>query len=405
MSRRIADVEVLVLRYEYPADRGFRFAGGYCSGRLSCLVRVRTDDRIEGIGSVYSHPELVRTIIEGDLRDFLVGEDAEQIESLWQKCYAVTRWFGRKGAAISAVGGVDTALWDIRGKRAGKPVHQLLGSRRNHLPAYASALLWKNDPSELGLEANRHLTDGFRAMKMRLGKNYAYDRAAVEIVREAIGPDKRLMIEGNSRYSLSQVESLAPIFRSRNIFWLEEPFPPENPDNFLALRPKLGIPLAAGENEFGVQGFRELIDHQVVDIIQPDCSRAGGITECRRIGELAVRRGLQVATHSWSDAVALVANMHLVASLSNGLTVEVDRTGNALVDQLLAEPLKVEEGMIRLPDRPGLGVDLNKDALARYTWPRGARIPPGNYSDLVFGRDYYCPAAPYDGDLSAPHSA
>jgi len=393
---KISDIEVLTLRFEYPPNKGFWFAGGYCDARLSCLVKVHTDKGITGIGSVYSHPNLVRQIVEGHLRDMLIGEDPREVEALWEQNYVITRWYGRKGVALSALGGVDTALWDIRGKLEGKPIYQLLGGNRDRVPAYASALLWKEDVSELGDEAARHLADGFNAMKMRLGRNFEYDCSALQTVRRVIGQQSRLMIEGNARYTLEQAVRIAPEFRSHNIFWLEEPFPPEYPERFRALRPQVGIPLAAGENEFGVQGFRELIETPIVDIVQPDCSRAGGITECRRIGQLAAQHGLQVATHTWSDAVALVANMHLVASLPSGLTVEIDRTRNALIDDLLAEPLRLVAGELVLTRAPGLGVELNEKALARYILPKEERIPDGVYSDMVFGRGSYTPASPYE---------
>jgi len=338
---------------------------------------------------------LVRTIVEGHLRDILIGKDPLDVETLWEQNYTLTRWYGRKGAAVSALGGVDIALWDIRGKAVGEPIYRLLGGGRDHVPAYASGLLWKEDVAELSGEAAQHLADGFRAMKMRLGRNFSYDRAALQAVRDTIGSQNRLMIEGNARYSLEQAIRMVPDFQSHQIFWLEEPFSPEFPEKFKALRPKLGIPVAAGENEFGLQGFRELIEGGIVDILQPDCCRAGGITECWRIGQLADKHGLRVATHTWSDAIALVANMHLIAALPNGLTVEIDRTGNGLIDKLLKEPLEVREGEVALPQGPGLGIELDERALARHALPRHERIPDGVYSDMVFGQVNYKPAGPY----------
>jgi L-alanine-DL-glutamate epimerase-like enolase superfamily enzyme len=393
---KIKQIEVVSLRCEYPAGQGFQFAGGYCNGRLSCLVFVHTDAGITGVGSVYSHPGLVTAIVEDHLQPVLLQQDPLQVEELWDRCYRLTRWYGRKGVAVSALGGIDTALWDIRGKASGKPICELLGGKRRRVPAYASALLWKDDPAELGQEAARHLTDGFVAMKMRLGRSYEYDRNAVRIVREVIGPHNRLIIEGNARYNVSQAERIAENYRAAGVFWLEEPFPPEDIDSYVALRPNVGLPLAAGENEFGVQGFRELLDRGIVDIVQPDCSRTGGITECRRIGVLAAQYGLRVATHSWSDAVAIVANMHVIASIENGITVEIDRTGNALIDELLETPLRVVDGEVAVPQGPGLGIEINEAALERFRLPKGAAIPDGNYSDMVFGPDYFTPAGPYD---------
>jgi L-alanine-DL-glutamate epimerase-like enolase superfamily enzyme len=393
---RIENIEVVNLRYLYPPGTGPRSPSGVSTGRVSSLVRVWTDSNIMGLGSVYSHPDLVRTIIEDHLRDTLVGRDPLDVEHLWDLCYSLTRWYGRKGAAISALGGIDVALWDIRGKVAGKPIHELLGSKRKRIPAYASALTWRDDPSALAEEARQHLANGFRSMKMRIGQDYEYDSAAVRIVREVIGPHNRFMVDANMRYSLDQAKLIAPQLQARGVFWLEEPFSPEDVQKYSAFQPSLPVALAAGENEFGLQGFYELIERCRIDIVQPDCSRAGGITECRRIGLLAQAHGRRVATHTWSDAVALVANMHLIASLANGLMVEIDQTGNGLIDELLSERLQLEDGEVALPEGPGLGITLDENAVERYTVPKGVSVLPGNYADMVFGRGCFQPVGPYE---------
>lgn len=394
---KIRNVRVTALRFVYPEEQAFHFAGGRCTGRLTCLVRIECDTGDVGLGSVYSHPDLVRAIIEDQLSDFLIGEDPREVEKLWQRMYGVTRWYGRKGAAVSALGGIDMALWDLRGKAEGKPLYQMLGAQRDSVRAYASGLLWKDDPRDLGEEAERHLANGFRAMKTRLGRNYEYDSEALRIFRKVLSGKARLHVDGNGRYSLEQARRMIPQFEETNIFWLEEPFLPEDVDNYLALKPALGaIPLAAGENEFGLQGFRELIDRGMVHIVQPDCCRAGGISESRRIGALAVQAGLQVAPHTWSDAVALVGNMHIVASLPNAICVEVDQTGNPFIDELLADQLVVVDGEVAMPQGPGLGIELDEDVVERYTLPPGGPVPEGNYSDMVFGRRHHSPAGPYE---------
>ncbi len=392
---KIRDIEVVTLRFEYPRGGGFRDAGGYCTGRASSLVRVHTDEGISGIGSIYSHPDLVRVIVEGQLAPMLVGQDPLRVEALWESNYNLTRWYGRKGVAMSSLGGVDMALWDIRGKVAGKPICELLGKRRERVPAYASALLWRDDPAELGEEAAGHLERGFRAMKTRLGRNFAYDRDGLRSLRDALGSENRLMVDGNARYSLGQAERMAPLYNEAEISWLEEPFAPEDFESYAALRPKLRVPLAAGENEFGVQGFRELMDRNVVDIVQPDCCRAGGITECARIAGRAAAEGRFVATHTWSDAVALTANLHLLASLEADVVLEIDQTGNALIDDLLSEGLALEDGEVAVPDGPGLGIALNEDVVERYRHPAGEPFPGGNYADMIFGAEYRTPPEPY----------
>src|SRR5262249_33486597 len=200
------------------------------------------------------------------------------------------------------------------------------------------------------------------------------------------------------RYSLELAEAMGIELAARDVFWFEEPFPPENLDAYVALRPRIPVPLAAGENDFGVQGFRELIRAGALDIVQPDACRAGGLTECLRIGHLAEEAGLGVATHTWSDAVALTANAHLVAALPNGITVEVDQTGNPFVAELLAEPLQIEDGRLLLGDAPGLGIELDQAAVARLADGYGDAMADGNYSDLIFGPDYYTVAEPYEAN-------
>ena len=397
---RIIAVDVTNLLYTYPPSDRFRYAGGVATGRLTSLVRVSTDQGLVGVGSAYSHPDLVRTIIEGNLCDLLLGHDPLQVEALWKRMYAITRWYGRKGAAMSALGAVDMALWDLRGQALDKSVAELLAldptsAIRDRVPAYASALLWRDDPAELGDEAACYVAQGYRGVKMRLGRNPIYDRAAVHAVRQAVGPDVRVMVDGSMRYSLSQALALAPFLAEQDAFWFEEPFLPEQLDDYAALRAQVAVPLAEGENEFGVQGFAEVIRRGAVDIVQPDCCRAGGISECHRVGQMAAEVGLGVATHTWSDAVALVANMHIIASLPNGLTVEVDRTGNPFIDDLLTEPLCLVDGELLLPRGPGLGVTLNKEVIQAHTLPADAPIPPGSYSDMVFGREHWTPAPPY----------
>ena len=359
-------------------------------------MRVTADNRLTGLGAAYSHPELVRIIIEKNLGPLLIGGDPLQTESLWDKMYGLTRWYGRKGVAMSALGALDIAFWDLRGKASGKPLYKLLGGERNVVPAYASGLFWNEDVKELQKEAARHRERGFRRVKTRLGHSEAYDEAALEAIGHAVGSEGDLLVDGSHRYQLDSAEQLGKLLAAHKVFWFEEPLPPEDIDSYVELRPRLSVPLAAGENDFGVQGFREMLRAGALDIAQPDACRAGGITECFRIGRMAARKQIKIATHTWSDAVALMANAHLVAALPNGITVEVDQTGNPFIDQLLQEPLQIRDGVLQLPDAPGLGIELNTQTVQRLTLPPDQSIPEGNYSDLIFGPDYLStPPPPY----------
>lgn len=383
---KIDHIETINLRFEY-AD-GFTYAGGKCTGRLTTLVLVHCDNGQVGIGSAYSHPALVHLIVQQQLAPLLVGEDPTEVEKLWDLMYRVTRWYGRKGAAMSALGAVDTACWDLRGKALGKPVWALLGGNKAVCPAYASALLWKEVP-QLADEAEGLIARGFRRVKMRLGRGDDYDRPAASAVRRAIGPNCDLMCDGSMRYGLEAARALGKFLASLKVFWFEEPFQPEDVDSYAALRGTVGVRLAAGENEFGLQGFRELIRAGAVDIVQPDACRCGGISEVKRVADLAAGAGLGVATHTWSDAAAVVANAHVVSAIGNGITVEIDQTGNPFISDLLVEPLNVVDGNLQLSRAPGLGIDLNQSVVDRYRLSDPLAIPDGSYSDMVFGRRYW----------------
>jgi L-alanine-DL-glutamate epimerase-like enolase superfamily enzyme len=381
---RIADIDVINLRYAYPAGGGFRYAGGVCTGRLTSLVRVVTECGRTGWGSAYSHPELVRIVVEGQLRPLLLGVDPCEVEALWQRMYALTRWYGRKGAAVTALGALDTAFWDLRGQAQGKPVYALLGGERRPVPAYASALLWRDRLEDLAEEAARHVANGFRRMKMRLGRGPDYDEPALDAVLRGAGPKAQVMVDGSMRYDLAAAERLAGRLAEKGVFWFEEPFTPEDIDSFTALCRVARVPIAAGENEFGLQGFRELLRAGAINIAQADASRCGGISEVVKVGRLAAAHGCRLAPHSWSDAVAITANAHVVAALANGVTVEVDQTGNPFVDRLLGEPLKVVDGHLTLSDAPGLGIEIDPAILESFALPAGT-LPDGSYSDMAFG--------------------
>jgi D-galactarolactone cycloisomerase len=271
----------------------------------------------------------------------------------------------------------------------------LLGGSSGRVETYASGLLWQDNLSILAVEAERHAEAGFRLMKMRLGHGVEYDREAVAVVCGAVKDRARVAVDGTHRYSPDGARSLCRHLSEHDVAWFEEPFPPEDIEAYAALRSAVEVPIAAGENEFGVQGFRELLRAGAIDVAQPDASRTGGITECFRIARLAGEEGVTLATHGWSDAIAVMANAHVAAASPAGSLVELDRTGTPLIDALLDDPLRIENGVLELTDRPGLGVSLNEEVLARLVLPRGSPLPEGNYADLVFGSQPYETVPPY----------
>jgi len=394
---KIDSIQVHNLRFEYPNAHGFAYAGGVCTARVTSIIEVRTDDGKVGIGAAYSHPALVYLVAKTQMEPHLVGRDASDVEGLWDLMYGLTRWYGRKGAAVSAIGAIETALWDLRGKAAGKPVWQLLGGEKNHCAAYASGLLWyqQNELEELASEAQSHLAAGFKRMKMRLARGEEADIAAVRAVRAAIGDRADLIVDASMQLDVPTARRLAKVLKEEKVFWFEEPFTPEDLSSYAELRGTIEVPIAAGENEFGVQGFAEVIARGAVDIVQPDASRCGGIGETFRVGQMAAAKNLRVATHTWSDAIAVTANAHIIAALPNGLTVEVDRTGNPFITDLLVEPLKIVNGDLQIGDAPGLGIELNRATLEKYRMADPLEMPDGNYSDMVFGAQHLHIAPPY----------
>ena len=401
MAMKIDHIEVVNLRFEYPGHGGFAGAGGRCTARVTSLVLVHTDTREIGIGTAYSHPAIVHLVVKYQLEPMLRGREAGDVEGIWELMYGLTRWYGRKGAAMSAIGGVDTALWDLRGKVADKPVRALWGGARDACPAYASGLLW-DDLESLATEAQRHLDRGFRRMKMRLGRSEAYDTEAVRVVRKAIGPHRGdgsghdVMVDASMRYHPELARRMGRVLEENGVFWYEEPFEPEQLDAYTKLCSEVDVPVAAGENEFGTQGFDELIRCRAVDIVQPDASRCGGITEVRRVAKHAEQAGLRVAPHTWSDAVAVVANAQVVASISNGVTVELDQTGNPFIDRLLVDPLRVHDGQLQLSGAPGLGIELDQDVIDEFRMANPLEMPEGHYSDMVFGPEHLNPVGLYE---------
>ena len=393
MAIRKIDVHNLV--YDYPPDQGYRCAEGDTGSRLTSVVVVHTDDDVVGVGSAYSHPDLVRVIIEQHLTPFLIGEDPCQIDSLWERMYSLTRWYGRQGVALSALGAVDIALWDIRGKIEGRPLYDMLGGDGAAVRTYASGLLWHDDLEVLRAEARSYLAEGYSLMKMRIGRNPTYDRDAVVAVCEEVGQAGQVAVDGTHRYSLAAASDLAELLSDQGVVWFEEPFPPEDIDAYIALRQRVSVPIAAGENEYGMQGFRQLIGEGAVDVAQPDLSRTGGVSEGLRIIKLAAAHEVQVASHTWSDAIALTASAHLVGAAPTGMAIEVEQTDCPFTRDLLIEPVPIKNGYFHLSDKPGLGVELDWDVVEQLDAKDDISKRTANFGDLVFGRQPYVAVAPH----------
>ena len=384
---KIVDIRTTPLSYR--CDPPYGSAGGMQARRGSLLVEIETDERIIGIGEAGVGGGATAGVIEKLLQPMLIGEDPLLIEGLWQKMFARTRQYGRRGVVMNAISGIDIALWDIAGKTANLPVYRLLGACRERVEAYASGGFYQQGKSvdDLAGEAEGYRARGFQGMKMKVGRNPSTqthlrhlvehsqvcevepeeDIARVAAVRQALGPKAKLMVDVNCAWSPSFAIEMGRAFEPYKLYWIEEPVSTDDIDGSARVAEALATPIAGYETEIGLYGFRELITRGAVDIVQPDLAWAGGFSECRRIAALAHAHHLTVAPHSFAGAVLLAASLHFVASIPNGLVLEFDQNPNGLRDDLLTEPITIEsDGSIRLPERPGLGIELDRAAVERY---------------------------------------
>jgi len=382
---KIVDIRTTPLSYR--CDPPYGSAGGMQARRGSLLVEIETDERIIGIGEAGVGGGATAGVIEKLLQPMLIGEDPLLIEGLWQKMFARTRQYGRRGVVMNAISGIDIALWDIAGKTANLPVYRLLGACRERVEAYASGGFYQQGKSvdDLAGEAEGYRARGFQGMKMKVGRNPSThlrhlvehsqvcevepeeDIARVAAVRQALGPKAKLMVDVNCAWSPSFAIEMGRAFEPYKLYWIEEPVSTDDIDGSARVAEALATPIAGYETEIGLYGFRELITRGAVDIVQPDLAWAGGFSECRRIAALAHAHHLTVAPHSFAGAVLLAASLHFIASIPNGLVLEFDQNPNGLRDDLLKEPITIEsDGSIRLPERPGLGIELDRGAIERY---------------------------------------
>jgi D-arabinonate dehydratase len=384
---KIASIRTIALSCE--VDPPYASAAGVQARRGGLLVEVETDTGVVGIGESGLGGGATATVIEKDLAPLLVGHDPLLIEGLWQRMFARTRQYGRRGIAMNAMSGIDIALWDIAGKVAHLPVYKLLGASRDRVEAYASGGFYQEgkSASDLAGEAESYRARGFRGMKMKIGRNPSTqthlrelignaqfcevdpeeDLARVAAVRKALGPHAKLMVDVNCAWSPAFAIEMGRAMEPYKLYWIEEPVATDDIEGSAAVASALATPIAGYETELGLYGFRELICRGAVDIVQPDLAWSGGFSECRRIAALAQAHHRMVAPHAFASAVNLAAALHFAAAVPNALVLEWDQNPNAIRDELLKEPLKLEsDGTIKVSERPGLGLELDPAAIERY---------------------------------------
>jgi D-galactarolactone cycloisomerase len=341
---------------------------------LHTLIRVRTDEGLAGWGSVFTNDVLVKGALQ-ILEPVCLGENPMEVERVTEKLHAHTFWQGRGGSITHAISGINIALWDIVGQAIGQPVGVLLGGRyRDRVRPYASLLA--TDPEPLRDTLMALLAQGFRAFKIGWGHfgrvSAEVDERIVKAAREAIGPHALLMIDagasdGSWTNGYKWALRTARMLEQYDVSWFEEPLPADHLEEFILLRQNAGVPIAGGEVLTRRQSFEPWILSNALDIIQPDVTKVGGISEFRRIAWLAHDRGLRVIPHGWNTAIGLAADLQLASAFQRTDLIEY-LVGSPFVDELSAHPWSLDgDGMLAIPDLPGLGVSLDQQALDRYT--------------------------------------
>jgi L-alanine-DL-glutamate epimerase-like enolase superfamily enzyme len=337
--------------------------------RKQIAVRVHTDRRITGTGEAFGYgaPLAVCNVIDESLAPLLIGKDPTKIEALVDLMHRGTMIYGRRGLAMFAISGVEIALWDLVGRALGAPVHALLGGAvRSRLPAYGSLLRY-DSPDHVARACTHFAARGFRMLKL-----HQTDVASVRAARDALGPEIELMLDTNCPWSPADAIRMARALAPFRLFWLEEPvWPPEDYAGLAEVRAAIEMPLALGENESTLFGFREIVARGAADILQPSITKVGGISEFKKIAVLAQAANLPIAPHSFYFGPGLAATLHVAATLAGNLPVEIG-TGD-LATPFLARPLEALDGWIDVPDGPGLGVEINEAVIDRYPYaPAGA---------------------------------
>ncbi len=384
---KIANVEAFWLRCPIPKEKQHFSDYGLLTNFDMTLVVVTTDSGLQGfgeakaaVGSSGSCASIV-SCIENELKPQLIGKDARHISRIWEHVYNGTRdhyslsrgrkfpILGRRGLTISAMSGIDTALWDIKGKSLGAPVVELLGgSCRDKMPGYASGGWAKADA--IGEQLLGYTSKGFSGVKMRVGimdQTVSESIKRVKAAREALPDHIKLMTDAHGTFSVPEAKQFTKGVEDCNVYWFEEPINPDNKIGTAEVRANTFIPIAAGESEYTAFDVRDLITERALDVLQPDCAIIGGITEAMRVSQLAHTYQLELAPHCWGSAFSFMAGLSVAFASPSANVIEFSLGGNPMMYDLVEENITVDaEGMLTAPDKPGLGLTPNWDFVKEF---------------------------------------
>lgn len=349
----------------------------------AAIIEIETDEGITGIGEADSSPAVVEAIINAPrshemsagLKEVIVGRDPLDIQVLWEEMYENSYYYGRKGAAITAISGIDMALWDIMGKKTGQPVHKLIGGKKTEkVRAYASTL-FPEDPTNTDSIRKRSemiLEDGFTAVKFGwggFGVDIEHDHEMLDTARDALGENVDLMVDAGMNYGWDTKEAIKAINDlddKHDLYWMEEPIYADNIDGYAKISKATETRIVGGEEEYTVYGFRDFISRGNVDGVQPDVARSGGITHLNKIASLAAQSGIPLLPHGYSTDILVAASLHVIAANLNAPLLEYCVEDSPLRWDIVKEDFEAKDGFVSVPDKPGLGVTLDRKVIDKY---------------------------------------
>lgn len=365
-----------------PLDTPFYFAQGWAHNRSSLIVEIITDEGLSGWGECLCHglqpPQIAAAFIEHAFKPRLLGRNPFDVEVLWEEMYNLTRPYGQGGSAVNAISGVDIALWDIIGKTVGQPIHALIGGAfRTQVTPYATGfyrIKGASYPEALLDEAHRYVDSGFEAFKLKIGFGVEEDIAAMRLVREAVGNDIKIMADANGAYNVAAARRIIKETEDLNLYFLEELLAPEDIEGYKQIKNLSKAYIASGEQVFGKMGFVPWLEGRALDIIQPDLCSSGGITECKKIAAIAQANHTRMIPHVWGSGIGIAASLQFIASLpSTPLSLnptepflEFDQSSHPFRKDLIFDGIKMTNGKVQVPTKPGIGVEVNREIIDRY---------------------------------------
>jgi D-galactarolactone cycloisomerase len=338
------------------------------------LIAVLTDEGLTGWGSVFTNDRLVEAAL-GVLEPLYRNENPLEPERVSEKLHANTFWMGRGGTITHTISGIDIAMWDLLGKATGQPVGRLLGGRyRDRVRPYASLLM--KEPGALAEDLSAVRAQGFQAFKIGWGpfgrRNNTLDEQIVRAAREAVGPESFLMVDAGASDAFwpngyKWAKRTAEMLADHDVYWFEEPLSPDNLNDYVLLRQHSPLPISGGEVLTRRQSFVPWLRQGAFDIVQPDVTKVGGISEERKIAWMAEENGVRFIPHGWNTALGLAADLHLASASQQTNFVEY-LTGSPFIDRIVESPWQLDgDGMLPIPTAPGLGVSMNFDEIERFS--------------------------------------